>query len=373
MQYQSFRGADVKEALSRVRASLGPDALIQSTRHVSNGRGGVLGHSWVEVTASAPSTRPTWQFEAEQRASTPPRFHGLKSPLATRHSGPPASALGTAHLERELSNLRAMLDELNHSRPPRERALSLLASMGIEGALARELAAGAGRHARRGAEGLHAWIAQRVSERLSVAGDPLLLPGQQIIVAVGNTGVGKTTTLAKLAARARLDLGRSVSVLSYDSYRVGAVEQWQRYASLMGLPFAALGPDDDLSRRASERNTDIVLIDTTGKTSSTTRGEWPLADHLETLAGRSLHTLLVLPAWLRGRDAERVHALYRDARPTGIVVSKLDETSHAGGVLHAAIPNALPLTYFCTGPRVPEDIHPASVEALVDSKALGCS
>ncbi|MBI3206304.1 MAG: flagellar biosynthesis protein FlhF [Myxococcales bacterium] len=383
MQSQSFRGADVKEALSRVRASLGPDALIQSTRQVTNGRGGALGHAWVEVTATAPAGRHSWQFEPNGKPTvvSPPRFSSLRSPPTERAPRPGMSRMGrtptlgldASELERELLTLRAMLDELNQSRPPRERVMSLLAAFGVEGALARQLATGAGRVARRGSDALQSWLVQRIAERVTLAPDPLVAPGQQIIVAVGNTGVGKTTTLAKLAARARLDLGRSVCVFSFDTYRVGAVEQWQRYASLMGIPFHALSSPDELSRRLSERSADIVLVDTTGKTASSPPEDWPLAESLDSLAGRNLHTLLVMPAWMRGRDAERTCTLYRDARPTGVVVSKLDETCQPGGVLHAAIPNALPLTYFCNGPRVPEDIHLASIEALVSGNPLGCS
>lgn len=144
MQYQSFRGADVKEALQRVRASLGPDALIQSTRQVSNGRGGALGHSLVEITATSPAGRPQWQFETNDKATvvSPPRFSSLRGPMTERaprreafSSQPgrtPTLGLDAAELERELMTLRAMLDDLNQSRPPRERALSLLASLGVE-------------------------------------------------------------------------------------------------------------------------------------------------------------------------------------------------------------------------------------------------
>ena len=394
MQYQSFRGADVREALSRVRASLGPDALIQSTRHVTNGRSGALGHSWVEVMATAPAGRHSWSFDANQRPTvvSPPRHSGPRTPSADPSgrrddpgkypegygAAPPGKGsrtrtlgLDPAELERELVALRAMLDDLHESRPPRERVLSLLVAFGIEGALARRLATGAGRVARRGTEALNAWLVQRIAESVTLGPDPLQSPGQQVIVAVGNTGVGKTTTLAKLAARARLDFGRSVSVFSLDSYRVGAVEQWQRYASLMGVQFHAVTGAEELLQRISERSTDIVLIDTTGKTASSPPEDWPVASCLDALEGRNLHTLLVVPAWLRGRDSERMCTLYRDARPSGLVITKLDETCQAGGVLHAAIPNALPLTYFCDGPRVPEDLHPASIEALVNGSTLG--
>ncbi|MFO0565941.1 MAG: flagellar biosynthesis protein FlhF [Polyangiaceae bacterium] len=378
MQYQSFRGADVREALSAVRASLGPDALIESTRHVSNGRGGALGNTWVEVTAAIPAERTHTPFarDAYSTVKVPPGFGGTRTVPAQRARTrtdvgearrPAFFARDPEEIERELTHLREMLEDLNAARPPRERALALLSNAGVEGPLARQLATGAGRVARRGPDALLGFLADRVRQTLPMGRDPLELPGQQVIVCVGNTGVGKTTTLAKVAARARLDLGRTVSVLSLDSYRVGAVEQWQRFASLMGVPFHALRTGADLARRIGEVRSEIVLVDTTGKSHASPSDDWHVPAALDALGTRSTHVLLVMPAWVRGRDAERVAASYRDARMTGLVVTKLDETCQLGGVLHAAIPNHLPLTYMCDGPRVPEDIHPASSDAVLST------
>jgi flagellar biosynthesis protein FlhF len=72
-----------------------------------------------------------------------------------------------------------------------------------------------------------------------------------------------------------------------------------------------------------------------------------------------------LPPWLRASDAERVLASYQDPAPTEVVITKLDETETAGGALHASIPRSLPLAYLCDGPRVPEDIEDASVDAVL--------
>jgi flagellar biosynthesis protein FlhF len=79
------------------------------------------------------------------------------------------------------------------------------------------------------------------------------------------------------------------------------------------------------------------------------------------------HALLVLPAWLRASDVTRVSGLYEVPAATEVVVTKLDETIEAGGVLHAALPSNIPIAYLCSGPRVPEDIREASVEAIVDA------
>ena len=374
MSYQSFRGADLQEALSAVKATLGPNALIEGTRRVTNGRAGGLGQQYVEVTA-APPQGLKWPFASrEARApELPLRERPAMAPPAgetrsLRAKGKLGSVLGldSNEVERELTSLRAMLEELNQQRPPRERALTLLHARGIEGNLARELANGAAKHAKKGKAPLNDFLRARLAERISVSGSLMQSPRRTLIACMGPTGAGKTTTLAKLAARARLDLGRSVGVISLDTFRVGAVEQWQRYATLMGIPFQIASDRNSFRRAMAEMTADIVLVDTAGR--STPASSWVLPDCLQGMTEEmEKHALLVLPAWLRASDVARVSGLYEVPAPTEVVITKLDETVEAGGVLHAALPSNIPIAYICNGPRVPEDIREASVEAVVDA------
>mgnify|MGYP001599978211 FL=1 len=374
MSYQSFRGADLQEALSAVKATLGPNALIEGTRRVTNGRAGGLGQQYVEVTA-APPQGLKWPFASrEARApELPLRERPAMAPPAgetrsLRAKGKLGSVLGldSNEVERELTSLRAMLEELNQQRPPRERALTLLHARGIEGNLARELANGAAKHAKKGKAPLNDFLRARLAERISVSGSLMQSPRRTLIACMGPTGAGKTTTLAKLAARARLDLGRSVGVISLDTFRVGAVEQWQRYATLMGIPFQIASDRNSFRRAMAEMTADIVLVDTAGR--STPASSWVLPDCLQGMTEEmEKHALLVLPAWLRASDVARVSGLYEVPAPTEVVITKLDETVEAGGVLHAALPSNIPIAYICNGPRVPEYIREASVEAVVDA------
>lgn len=365
MQYQAFRGADLKEALEQVKATLGPNAMVDATRQVTNGHAGALGRSYVEVTAAVP---PGLEWPFATSAGAPSRGAGRTRPRDPRASEPKSSfsllgQTGGTEVERELSSLRAMVEELNRALPPRERTLAMLCSMGIEGTLAREIGAGAARYAKKGREALQAWLQERVQERILVRTDLIAEEGPTLIACVGPTGVGKTTTLAKLAARARLDLGRSVSVISLDTFRVGAVEQWQRYASLMGVPFHVVHELSDFQRALRDAKSDLVLVDSAG-TSNPVAGSL-LTDGLSGVTTHDVHVQLVVPAWLRAADAERVVANYQGVHPTGVVITKLDETQVTGGALHASWTTGLPLTYLCDGPRVPEDIQGASVDRVL--------
>jgi flagellar biosynthesis protein FlhF len=385
MNYQSFRGADLQEALSAVKATLGPNAMIEGTRRVSNGRGGALGQEYVEVTA-APPQGLKWPFASREaralelplreRAEQPLRggaaggapagMPGEQRSLRTKNKYGTVLGLDGKDVERELNSLRAMLEELNEQRPPRERALSLLHSKGIEGNLAREIATGAAKYAKKGKGPLTDFLRARLAERIRVSGSLMQNPQRTLIACMGPTGAGKTTTLAKLAARARLDLGRSVGVISLDTFRVGAVEQWQRYAALMGIPFQVASDRASFRRALAEITADIVLVDTAGR--STPASSWVLPDCLAGITeDMTKHALLTLPAWLRASDVARVASLYEVPAPTEVVITKLDETLEAGGVLHAALPSDIPIAYVCNGPRVPEDIREASVEAVVDA------
>jgi flagellar biosynthesis protein FlhF len=92
-----------------------------------------------------------------------------------------------------------------------------------------------------------------------------------------------------------------------------------------------------------------------------------LSDCLSAVTDRPVDVLLVVQAAIRARDAERMRGVYRMPAPTGLIITKLDETDQAGGALHTALDHPLPVTYLCDGPRVPEDLHEASAEMLLDA------
>lgn len=393
MEYQTFRGADVKEALSAVKAALGPDAMIGSTRFVSNDKGG-FGKSYVEVLAAQPNgSRRYSPFAHGAQSSTtaraqqerteaqrvnralalgaktktkpepsPPKQTSVKD-LEAEDGGEPSRAT-IANLEHEISTLKSMLEELHRTRPPKEQAQAMLAGIGVEGMLAKELASGANRAKKRDPEALEAWLKEQIKTRFRTSPGLINASGKQVLACVGPTGVGKTTTLAKLAAKARLDLGKSVGVITLDTYRVGALEQWQRYADLMGLSAHVAHNPDSFAHALKQNNSDLLLIDTPGHVGKTS-SEWPIAQCLSSVSGRRMDVLLVVPAWLGARDVEQVTRDYDAARPTAMTVTKLDEASRKGGVLHGAAARELPFAYLCSGPRVPEDITDATSEALL--------
>ena len=374
MQYQTFRGADVQEALLNVREALGADALIESTRHVRSGPGGTTGRPMVEIVA-APSLTPGAMSKRAPAARVASADVARSSRLAERaraqHAARARAAqshseeLGETALGREIAQLRLMLDELSQGRPPRDRTRALLHAAGFEGSVARTLGSGAARAARGNAHELRSWLRERVSAKLHCRSGLLEAPGRHLIACVGPSGVGKTTTLAKLAARATFSCKRRVRVISLDNFRVGAVEQWRRYAELIGFPFDVAPNAGAFHRLVHSNSEELLLVDTAGRGAGDQKASLPAC--LKGLRSLEPEVLLVLPAWLRARDAERAVEQYAAPAPTGIVITKLDETDQVGGVMHAPLGSQLPITYLCDGARVPEDIHDAAIDRVLDA------
>src|SRR6187431_1603244 len=156
MQYQTFRGADVQEALLHVREALGADALIESTRHVRANQGALAGRTLVEIVA-APSAFPSRGPDAgQQSTATVARSSRLqeraraRAAMQRRARDADHPELETTAVGREIVQLRLMLDELSQGRPAKDRTRALLTAAGFEGALARSLGTGASRAARAG-------------------------------------------------------------------------------------------------------------------------------------------------------------------------------------------------------------------------------
>jgi flagellar biosynthesis protein FlhF len=371
-----FRGRTVADARRAAFEKLGPDAVVLVTRTVRRpGIGGLLGGSDVEIAAlvqepaayPSPVKAPDVPFArgvyldppkapppgdvSALRAELKGDIRSLKTMLAKSDELPQVAA--------EIAQLRELVEALTEKTPAQKDKIGgLLRTFGIEGpaavALARKLRKAAGA----------ASLRQELAAMLSVA--PWPLDGERAMIAlVGPSGVGKTTTAAKLAARARM-AGRTVTLVACDTYRVGAVEQLAKYAELLGVECSKARTHDELRAILDAARTDVVIVDTSGRP--------PTADGVETAfsaprkgarcGNRARHVLLCVPAAIRANDAARVGRRYSPVTPTSVVVTKTDETETPAGIVHVSWATKLPIAVICNGQRVPEDIAPATVDAL---------
>jgi flagellar biosynthesis protein FlhF len=374
MQYQTFTGTDLKEALGAVRAAYGPDALIGPTRHVQvpDVRGGP--QLRVEVQAAPSAGRSAWPFangvlssSVDDKRRALPK---LRKPVQLQQKVTEAVQklpLNLQHMEAQIAELRGMIESMQAQLPSKQRALALLSELGIEGAVARQLGGRMGK-SKNDAELLER-IRQRLCRALSEPEDILSSKQPELIACVGPTGAGKTTTLAKMAAQARLDHGKTVALISLDHFRVGAAEQWQRYGKLMGMPvFTPKGPQE-LEEILASNPAQLLLVDTPSVGSSQDASMRSFAE-LAHKAKRRTHVMLVLPAWLRGNDAESLVRRYEHLSPTSLCITKMDETEGIGGAVQAAVSANLPINYLSRGPRVPEHLELATLSQILQFALL---
>ncbi|WP_019559150.1 MULTISPECIES: flagellar biosynthesis protein FlhF [Caldimonas] len=250
--------------------------------------------------------------------------------------------------------------------PAQAQLTQKLLDCGFSPALIRKLAS----HIPQDAADLHAWVANVLERNLLTSEHgPALEDEGGVYALVGSTGVGKTTTTAKLAAAFAARYGAAnLGLVTLDAYRVGAHEQLRAYGRIIGVAVhtahdrAAL--EDLLDLLASKR---MVLIDTAGIAQRDTRTQ----ELLEMVSHRRIQRLLVVNAAAQGETIEDVLIGYRANQCKGVVLSKIDEAVKLGPALDAMIRHKLPVLGVANGQRVPEDWHRMSAQALVHRALRG--
>jgi len=208
-----------------------------------------------------------------------------------------------------------------------------------------------------------------ITHHLPIAQEDFSVSGG-VVAFVGTTGVGKTTTIAKLAARFALRHGRDkVALITTDSFRIGAQEQLRTYGRILGIPMRIVNNNDDLVAAAkSYSDKQFVLIDTAGMSQRDPRLHGQLNMLKECVP--EVKTVLTLSATTHRSALEEVINSYGITGLHSCVITKADETTNLGGALSAISQNKLPVAYICDGQKVPEDIHQARAHSLVNRAVL---
>jgi flagellar biosynthesis protein FlhF len=214
--------------------------------------------------------------------------------------------------------------------------------------------------------GMQQALQQTIAGQVKTSG-PLLSreDRKKTVILVGPTGVGKTTTIAKLAAHYRQHERRSVALITLDTYRIAAVEQLRMYADLIGVTTdVALTRGDAVRCIARRHDADLILVDTAGRSPGDRAGMTEVHDLLSLNHPVEVH--LVLSATTRERDLMQYTNHYRGIPFNRLLFTKLDETTGVGGAFDLMRKTGVPLSYFSVGQRVPEDLEVARPERLAE-------
>jgi len=342
MSVRVFVAANAREGLARVRKELGDDAVVLSTRPHPQGvelLASAYGDLAVPAVSEAPDTASSSRILAELS-----RLRGL---LQNQLAG---FAWGTAR----------------RRDPVRVALMQTLFAAGFGSSLARTLAARLPRGL--DAEAAQRWLRQVLIRNLPVQGrevDLLSRGGRYALV--GSTGSGKTTTLAKLAARGVAAHGAAqVALVAADAYRIGATAQLAVYADLLGVSLHVCEDQARLARQLPELAAKkLVLIDTAGFAPSD-----PRTREGQALDALGVRRLAVIAANQQGAAIEQAMLRFGEGA-AACILTKLDEAPQPGAALDSVIRHRLPLAYIAGGQRVPEDLHIPNAAYLIDRALKG--
>jgi flagellar biosynthesis protein FlhF len=381
MEVKTYRAATMHEALAMVRRELGPDAAVLHTREFRNSRffGLIAGPRQIEVTASAEvnvkSRLPASNLREEH--PLPDTGISLQTPPPALRSAMSARAMPAEDMHGQLNDLRTMVKELcsrsrSASRPDLPDALFRLYTDLIDADLNEDLARELLEQVRGEARGaeladpllVKARIAGIIEAEIAVTGPIAVQAGSRRLVAlVGPTGVGKTTTIAKLAAHYRLKEKRRVGLITVDTYRIAAVEQLRTYADIIDLPMQVVSTPREM-REAVRRmdNLELVLMDTAGRSPKDDVKIRELRAFLSEAGADEVH--LVLSSVGNPKTMEQTALRFAPVGTTALLLTKLDEASGLGNLLPLLRRCKLPLSYLTNGQNVPDDIETADPQRL---------
>lgn len=361
---------DMNEAFVKIRQELGRDAVIISQRKVRKpGLKGFFAPKQVEVTAcvdrssgeqSQVAQSPQPQAMSEDREflkkmirDKQPEVNGAKKNDSSKQQ---------MDLQGEITEMKKMLTDVVSLAKDHQGTKTDLEKFLIENdvneSMAREIALKA--QLLSGNEEDMEKLKEIVYEICSVSEVEMRGP----VVFVGPTGVGKTTTIAKLAGRLALVEKKKVGLITIDTYRIGAIEQLKTYAEIMNIPFKVVMTLKDMEEAVSGmEGCDAVLIDTTGRSSRNAMQISELRAYIEKVNTENIH--LVISCTTKAKDIVNIVSGYQVLGFNHVIVTKLDETATYGSMLNILEASGKPVSFITTGQSVPDDIKRVSKEELM--------
>ena len=389
MNLQTFKAPTMAEALTQVKSTMGTDAVILHTRTLQQRRWlGLRRREMVEITAGRGSGIAERRRQAAVRSAPQPvrRSNGIyeRPGMETRQLADTRAPMGRSLLEtpaatgaamisisQEVAALKTMVRDLvvqtrQRQTPNIPEELFELYTKMVGNAVCEDIASEAIKSLQTQVRPEHYAQPEFVKDRLLDVLEKMVTTAgpiartrtgrPHVVALIGPTGVGKTTTLAKLAANLKLKERHRVGLITLDTYRIAAVDQLKRYADIIGSPLRVVSAADDLTEAiASMSQCDFVLIDTAGRSPNDTLKLNELKGILATIEPDEVH--LVLAATASQQCLELAISRFGEVRTDKLIFTKLDEAANLGVLLNVARNGNKTLSYLTTGQDVPDDIE----------------
>lgn len=379
MKMRRFFAPTMSQALKQVRREQGSEAVILSQRKVEGGVEVVAAvdpEQLEEESAAAPSSNRVNRVNRDYSDHHTSYKH--RPPQQEAHSLEPTQSSATGgqemqEMRREMQAMRTMMEQhlslVKSGSPvdgdPKQAWLmDRLSEIGIAKDICEQICLNI--NLEEGDSNTHWRQALQWLEQALPLGEDEVLQQGGVIALVGPTGVGKTTTAAKLAARYALRNGTSrVALVTTDAFRIGAQEQLRAFGSLIGVPVYAISEISELHETLSAlSDRDLVIIDTAGLS----QRDMQLLEQLAVLRTGEIHIdpYLVVSATTQEQSLDETVGIFNRIELKGAIFSKLDEGGELGGAISVLLRHQLPLLYLGDGQRVPEDLQVARGRDLVD-------
>jgi len=372
MSPRTYRADTMAEALSKVKQDLGRSAMILSTRTVKTGGWLGLGaRTVVEITAADDTKSLPIRLRSDNISSRSTCGGVLPTPESRQPSPPTMDTPDHLVVQDELRDIKSLVHDLVEqnqqsqvsklSEELKQAYLNLIQNQVAE-ELAREfirqIESQSGNGKKISPEEVREMLVQQMAQVLK-PGCPITIgdvTGSKVVALIGPTGVGKTTTVAKLAAYFRLKEGKKVGLITIDTYRIAAVEQLRTYAKIIDIPLeVALTPEELKQAIKRLKDCDIVLIDTAGRSQFDTLKLNELRQFIESARPHEIHLVLSCncsePVLINAVDK------FSQLGANRVIVTKLDETVGVGTLLSVMQRVDAQLSYVTTGQDVPNDIE----------------
>ncbi|TWH48615.1 flagellar biosynthesis protein FlhF [Sporomusa sp. KB1] len=360
MKVKLFTAHNMAEAMAHVKQDLGRDAVILHTRRFK--RGGIFGFfgkEMVEIMAAIDTVQTTIVEKKQPIITTPPVANTDDTKISA--------------LQMEMATMRKMIEQMVCQLGKNDKELSplmdLLIKNDIDPVIAANLIKGLpDENLIAGSD--HASVRKLLADRIvnyfpKIDGIDIMPSSCKTVALIGPTGVGKTTTIAKLAANFVLKEGYKVALLTADTYRIAAVEQLKTYGDIIGVPIEIVySPDEFKAALCRHQDKDLVLVDTAGRSPS---NQCQLTELQALLSvDPDIETHLVLSTTTKYRDVLEIVNKFSICSPQKILFTKVDEASNLGTILNLVYHFPTSLSYMTTGQSVPDDIELISSTKLAN-------